>query len=336
VPEAGTAPDPAAVLAAFGEPGEVTAYAEVGGGWSNRVWRLSTSRGDYAVKELRNAWGEPRWREWLVEGWRLELAAREAGVAMPEPLANPATGDPLAHVERCDGSGEAPVRLHRWVESSPVPREPVGREVAQWVGRTLATVHALALRPATPDLYAGRVGLTTSDVWPDLVARSRGAGAPWAEQLAAAEALARRATALLEPWDPADEVLCHGDVDQKNLLVAPDGPLLCDWDVVLPRLPAHDLAEAALSMASWRSPGVVAAVVAGYREARGEARPIVATDLGPSLASRLGWIRFTVDRALEQAGSSGGHVPASDIGVLVRDLEHRVDMALSVAHWMMV
>ncbi len=321
------APEPAAVLAAFGEPGEVTAYAEVAGGWSNRVWRLTTTRGDYAVKELRNAWGEPRWLEWLDEGWRLELAARDAGLAMPEPVANPVTGEALAYVVRSDGPDEAPVRLHRWVESAPVPREPVAPDLARWVGSTLATVHALALRPTAPDLYSGRVGLTTADVWPDLVARSRAAGAPWAEDLAAAEGVARRASELLAPWDPADEILCHGDVDQKNLLLAPDGPQLCDWDVVLPRLPAHDLAEAALSVASWRSPDVVAAVVAGYREAGGEARPVVATDLGPSLASRLGWIRFTVDRALERAGAPGGDVPAPDVAALVRDLEQRVAVA---------
>jgi Ser/Thr protein kinase RdoA (MazF antagonist) len=319
------APDPASVLAAFGEPGEVTAYAEVSGGWSNRVWRLATTRGDYAVKELRNAWGEPRWLEWLAEGWRLELAARDAGVAMPEPVANPVTGGPTAYVARSDGTGEAPVRLHRWVGSTPVPREPVDLDVARWVGSLLATVHALALRPTTPDLYSGRVGLTTADVWADLVARSRAAGAPWAEDLAAAESVARRASALLEPWDPTDEVLCHGDVDQKNLLIAVDGPRLCDWDVVLPRLPAHDLAEAALSMASWRSPDVVAAVVAGCREAGGRARPIVATDLGPSLASRLGWIRFTVDRALDAA--HGDTADAPDIVALLTDLEHRVAVA---------
>jgi Ser/Thr protein kinase RdoA (MazF antagonist) len=319
------------VLAAFGEPGEVTAYAEVAGGWSNRVWRLSTTSGDLAVKQLRNAWGEPRWREWLAEGWFLELAARDAGVAMPEPVANPVTGKALAYVARSDGSGEAPVRLHRWIESTPVPRKPVGRDLARWVGQTLATVHALALRPTAPDLYPGRVGLTTADVWPDLVARSRAAEAPWAEQLAVVEHVARRATALLEPWDPADEILCHGDVDQKNLLRAADGPQLVDWDVVLPRLPAHDLAEAALSMACWRSPGVVAAVLDAYREAGGDARPLVATDLGPSLAARLGWIRFTVDRALQAFDASGVHDGhPSDVAGLVNDLEHRVDIATAL------
>jgi Ser/Thr protein kinase RdoA (MazF antagonist) len=334
VPDAGTAPDPAAVLAAFGEPGEVTAYAEVAGGWSNRVWRFATTHGDYAVKELRNAWGEPRWLEWLAEGWRLELAARDAGVAMPEPLPNPATGEPVAYVERSDGSGVVPVRLHRWVESTPVPREPVGHDVARWVGGALATVHALSLRPVTPDLYTGRLGLTTADAWPDLIARSRAAGVPWAEDLAAAEDVARRASALLEPWDPVDEVLCHGDVDQKNLLVAPDGPQLCDWDVVLPRLPAHDLAEAAMSMASWRSPEVVGAVVWAYGEAGGSSRPLEPSDLGPSLASRLGWIRFTVDRVLQARPAAHEGVEAPDIGALVRDLEHRVDVAVSLVDWM--
>jgi Ser/Thr protein kinase RdoA (MazF antagonist) len=316
------------VLAAFGEPGEVTAYAEVAGGWSNRVWRLTTTRGDYAVKELRNAWGEPRWLEWLAEGWRLELAARAGGVAMPEPIANRRTGQPTAYVARSEGSGEAPVRLHRWVESEPVPREPVGPDLARWVGRTLATVHALALRPTAADLYSGRVGLTTADVWPDLVARSRAVGAPWAEDLAAAEGVARRASELLVPWDPADEILCHGDVDQKNLLLAPDGPRLCDWDVVLPRRPAHDLAEAALSMASWRSPDVAVAVVSAYRDAGGSSRPPEPSDLGPSLASRLGWIRFTVDRALD--ATQGDSTDAPDVTALVTDLEHRVAVATSL------
>ena len=330
----GTAPDPRGVVAAYGLPGEVRAFDEVPGGWSNRVFRLHTTHGEYAVKELRNAWGEPRWADWLAEGWRVELAAREARVAMPEPVANPSTGQALAHVERSDGSGEVPVRLHRWVESTSVPRSPVGPDLARWIGRSLAALHALALRPMRPDLYVGRVGLTTADVWPDLVARSASSQAPWTLELVAAEPVARRASALLGTWNAGHEVLCHGDVDQKNLLLGPGGPLLCDWDVVLPRLPAHDLAEAALSMASWRAPEVASAVVGGYRRAGGVVDQLVATDLGPALASRLGWIRFTIDRALDARAAGAPSSDGPDVAGLVLDLDGRVSVAESLDRWL--
>lgn len=326
------APDPRGVLEAFGLPGEVTSYAEVGGGWSNLVLRLSMTRGDYAVKELRNAWGEPRWMEWLDEGWRLENACAAMGVAIPEPVPAP-DGGPVAYVLPAEGGAAVPVRVHRWVESDTVPRRPVDDALAAWVGRTLAAVHALALRPVRPDLYSGRVGLTRADVWPGLVARSRAAGAPWAEALASAEHLARRASDLLVPWDDAEAVLTHGDVDQKNLLLGAGGPLLCDWDVVLPAVPSHDLAHAALTMAGWSDPAVAAAVVRGYREAGGASAALEPHDLGPALASRLGWIRFTVDRALDPAAIEPDRAAAAAVPDLLDDLARRVDVAERIAEW---
>ena len=82
------------------------------------------------------------------------------------------------------------------------------------------TVHGLALRPRLPELYAGRTGLTTADVWPDLVVAFAGGGrAVDRRARARASALARRASALLVD-DGSATVLAHGDVDQKNLLVA--------------------------------------------------------------------------------------------------------------------
>jgi aminoglycoside phosphotransferase (APT) family kinase protein len=321
------------VLAAFGLAGEVTAYAEVSGGWSNRVWRLSTSRGDYAVKELRNAWGEPRWLEWLAEGWRVERAAIDAGIAAPEPVPAP-DGGCVLDVERADGSGTAPVRLHRWVDAATVPRTVVDLPLAGWVGTTLAALHGLALEPERADLYAGRSGLTTAAIWPDLVARSRAASAPWTDVLAAAEPLARRASALLVD-DGRPRVLVHGDVDQKNLLVGPHGPLLIDWDVVLPAVPEHDLAHAAVTMASWRDARVAAAVVSAYAEARGIRTTLDPTDLGSALASRLGWIRFSVDRALDAyAGNGSWPADAPDVDDLIADLERRTAIAERWPDWL--
>lgn len=328
-----SAPDPRGVLDAFGLPGEVTAYAEVSGGWSNRVWRLSTTHGDLAVKELRNAWGEPRWLDWLAEGWRVEQAAIAAGIAAPAPVPAPAGGC-VAEVPRSDGSGTAQVRVHRWVDAATVQREPVDVPLARWVGRSLSTLHGLALAPRLPELYAGRTGLTTADVWPDLVSRSRAAGAPWSDVLEAGEPLARRASDLLVD-DAAPTVLVHGDVDQKNLLVAEDGPLLIDWDVVLPVAPAHDLAHAAATMAGWREPAVAAEVVRGYAEASGATSAGAPSDLGPALASRLGWIRFTVDRALDAHSRDGSWSATADgIADLLADLERRTAVAEAWPDWL--
>jgi Ser/Thr protein kinase RdoA (MazF antagonist) len=157
--------------------------------------------------------------------------------------------------------------------------------------------------------------------------RSRAAGAPWADVLADAGPLARRASALLQPWDDAHAVLVHGDLDQKNLLLADDGPVLLDWDVVLPTVPSHDLAHAALTMASWASPAVARAVLDGYAGIAGFRPALRPVDLGPALASRLGWVRFSVDRALSGAGDV-------DVPALVADLAARLDVAQRLPSWL--
>jgi hypothetical protein len=66
------APDPAAVIEAFGLLGPVTGWEPVGGAWSNRVYRLDAGGRRYTVKELRNPWAEPRWQEWLAAAWSFE------------------------------------------------------------------------------------------------------------------------------------------------------------------------------------------------------------------------------------------------------------------------
>ncbi len=328
------APDPNAVLSAFGVDGDVTTFVEVGGGWSNRVYRLSTTHGDLAVKHLRNAWGEPRWRDWLEEGWRLEVAARAAGVLAPEPVAVPGTAACVAEVPRRDGAGTLPVRVHAWVDAVALPRTPVTLAQAYEVGGIVASVHALDLLPLRPELYDGRSGVATADAWPDLVRRARAVEAPWADLLDAAEPLVHRAAALLVD-DASATVLSHGDIDQTNLLATDAGLSLIDWDVVHPVVPAHDLARAALTMASWREPDVAGAVVDGYRRATGAEIGLRPTDLGPALASRLGWIRFGVDRYADARGSAiaVGH-DEPDIADLLDDLEGRVAIAERLDEWL--
>ena len=46
--------------------------------------------------------------------------------------------------------------------------------------------------------------------------------------------------------------MTHGDVDQKNILLTADGPVLCDWDAAAPMIPARELADVAMSLAGWK------------------------------------------------------------------------------------
>ena len=99
--------------------------------------RLSTTHGDYAVKELRNTWGEPRWLDWLEEGWRLETACVAAGVPRPEPRAGP-TAAASAWVSARGAAPTCRCACTGGSTATTVPREPVDVALADWVGGTLA------------------------------------------------------------------------------------------------------------------------------------------------------------------------------------------------------
>jgi aminoglycoside phosphotransferase (APT) family kinase protein len=59
--------------------------------------------------------------------------------------------------------------------------------------------------------------------------------------------------------------VCHGDVHPGNVLVADDGPLLIDWDLMCVAAPAWDHAMLTTYSARWGGPpGVYEAFAAGY------------------------------------------------------------------------
>jgi len=243
-------PDALAVARTFGLGDRVESMRPVTGAWSNRVYRLTTDRGVFAVKQLLNPWRDPRWSDWLDEAWRFELAASEAAVPMPAPIPNPWDGGWRGDVMAAEGqqatagpdadsagatagrdassypgpgndAGLVPVRVHRWVDGVP--------------------------------LVAGAVTRQTARRWPELVELARHHHAAWAGQLAQAagtvDAMAQLAEAAADRRE--DEVMSHGDLDQKNIILTADAPVLCDWDVAAPVVPVRELAYVALSLAGW-------------------------------------------------------------------------------------
>lgn len=317
------------VITAFGLAGPVTGWVQVGGGWSNLVYRLEAGAGVFAVKEMVNPWGIKWWEQQLAESWSFELLAIHAGVAAPSPVRNPATGGCLARVSDKNGS-QVPVRVHRWVPGRPFPPEVVDAETARWVGNTLAVLHGLRAKPGDRDLFPVP-NVDTATAWPELAEAAGKNGAEWAPLMkdAAAAVGSMAELVLSDGHRPAEEVMSHGDIDQKNLISTERGPVLCDWDVALPVVPRRELADVALSMGCWQDFGVARQVVRAYRASGGDDADVTALDLGVPLMVGLDWVAFNVDRAL-------GRRPASPVQVatahrLLPDLLGAIPRALETA-----
>src|SRR5690242_17352957 len=85
---------------------------------SNRVYRLDTEQGAFAVKERTPDRGSELRCD---DVFRFEQAAFAAGIPMPEPVA-----------------ADAELVVHRWVDGEAVPEEPVPHAFAFEIGEILA------------------------------------------------------------------------------------------------------------------------------------------------------------------------------------------------------
>jgi Ser/Thr protein kinase RdoA (MazF antagonist) len=304
----------------------------IAGAWSNSVFRLEVGCDAYAVKELRNPWADPGWTEWLSEAWAFECAAIEAGVVAPEPIVNPSDGGCLADVEREGGAGVAAVRVHRWVEGAPASLGPATRELARWIGQTIARLHQIDRRARNRAVFPS-LNVDNAGRWAELVEAAERAGAPWADLAAevsgSVEAIARLASAGGERV--GDEIMTHGDVDQKNIVISPTaGPHLCDWDVACPLVPSRDLAIAAMSMATWKRLDVARQVIDAYRAADGPVDRLTVEDLGQPMMYGIDWIVLNIERALHLRPVTE---PEAALGTqLVPQLLTQLPHRLAVAH----
>jgi len=177
-----------------------------------RVWKLTTSRGRFAVKESFGPFEE---RD--GEDASFSEAARAAAVPTPEVF------------RTTDGSlivsiGEVEIRLFGWVDL----REPTTDADPGDTGALVAALHRVPFRgtrPAHP-WYFEPVGPAR---WDALAEELRTARAPFAEDLAAYRNELVALEDLLGP--PGTLRTCHRDLWADNLRIAQDGGLcVIDWD----------------------------------------------------------------------------------------------------------
>ena len=193
---------------------------------SSETWRLDTVDGQVLVKQVEVA---GRTAE-VQRAWAFERLVAERGLAMPRPLApaGEVVGEVVGPVAFVDGLGH--VRCSEWVDGRDLADDD---DVAGWLGRTMAAIHAVEPVAAPDPVVYGVHPVEQWQVWLDAGERS---GRPWAA------VLKDRLAELLEivEWIAAaldrssDYVMSHRDIEPWNVMVTTGGPVLVDWDMAGP------------------------------------------------------------------------------------------------------
>jgi Ser/Thr protein kinase RdoA (MazF antagonist) len=249
-------------------------------GEQGQVRRLVTARGVFALKET---FGDLDVDEAELTA-TFQARCHDAGVPCPRPLAD---GDGC-YVTHVDGQ---PVRLQTWADV--LDADPMLDPAS--VGTAVARLHGVVV-PATETPHEWHTEPVGAAEWRALVKAARGAGAPYADRLAALVPDLLAMEELLTPM--VGRQWCHLDLWADNLRGTPGGGVcVFDFDNAGPAEPTRELAMVLFEFARTGRDRLHALVVA-YEEAGGSGRVSRAEDFGVTIAQLhhigrhqvLGWL----------------------------------------------
>jgi aminoglycoside phosphotransferase (APT) family kinase protein len=265
----------------------------VHGGFANRMYRLDTDQGSFAVKELNLLDRRVTYR--AEDVFRFERAAFAAGLPMPEPISA--------------GHGTL---VHRWVEGEKIPEAPVAPAYAFEIGEILARLHALDVEWTDVPIEE-----PVARDWAELAERATATGQPWAGELTSqVGAFLAIADFVATCERPGPVVLTHRDIQPWNLLAREGRPVVLDWELSGMLDLSGELGSTALSLAKGPGfddikPAVFHSVLDGYVAGGGALPPP-----GPSwfvflIGGWLGFTRWNIRRCLAAAemGTEAGTGP---------------------------
>jgi aminoglycoside phosphotransferase (APT) family kinase protein len=257
-------------LSQLGTP--IKPMTRVHGKGFNRMYRLDTDRGSFAVKEL-NLDRDSTFRHDQV--FRFEQAAFAAGIAMPEPIL--ASRDTL---------------VHSWVDGAKVPEGSVPTGFAFEIGEILARIHALNVERAHVSMDDSRPPRD----WSELAERAAATGQPWADELASHVKTFLAIAHFVDTCErPGPVVLTHRDIHSWNLLARGGRPVVLDWELSGKLELACELGSTALSLSKGPGfdhidPAVFRSVLDGYVAGGGK---LPASGPGWFVFMIGGWLGFT-------------------------------------------
>jgi hypothetical protein len=270
-----------------------------------QIWKLSGDDGSgsgssWAVKELLFGCDE----EQVGREAALRQAAEGLGIASPRLMPNRA-GAYISHLDAGGSSGGSSggshIKLYDWIDGARA--DASDPDILDWFGRTMALLHRAG---------EGESRLPSSwyeecprdDEWNELHGKARLAGLPWADALGRFIAgSARELAHWVHPSDPGDLVTSHLDLQPQNVLVAPAGPVLLDWDNAGSAAAERELARA-LFVWSGGNAGEVEAgvrVARAYRSAGGRGVVQGPQSFSMLFATALNYVRVQAECAIDPA-----------------------------------
>ena len=241
----------------------------------SQTWQLATDRGLFLVKEI---WpdADPPWADELVDSKTFEQRASAAGIRTPASV--PPIYPVFGWIGRVAGRGA--YRVTEWVEHRKVCDDD---DLADWLGRTLATLHSFESHTGSLE---PRYYLHPAEQWQEWSAQAVAQRRPWATELADRLDDYLTVTAKLRTtfFEVGDHVITHRDMVPYNVLITAPGPVLIDWESLGPDSASLETGFAAVTFGR-RNTGYVRRILDSYRANGG----VLVEGLGENLfAHKLG------------------------------------------------
>lgn len=273
------------------------------GGLLHHVWRLSTARGTYAVKQLNPAIMR---KPGIGDAYQVteQIAAAMAAQKVPAVAAITCQDDPLLQ------SGGATFLVYKWIEGEVLPLDPVEPERARQIGAILAHMHSLSLQ--LPGMVPHTWDSFHDDDWDMLTFHAADKDLPWAYGVRAAlPKIAEWSNWYKEAGKTLSQtlVVSHRDLDQKSVIWQDaHTPNIIDWEAAGLVNPTMELVGVALAWSGMASGApdedIFSAVMEGYVKAGGIVRDPGIDALHGLMGTRLGWLLFNMRRSMGESIAS--------------------------------
>jgi thiamine kinase-like enzyme len=282
----------------------ITEPQAITGGLIHRLWRLTTTQGMFAVKQLHAAIMK---KPGIRDAFRLSerISAMMAHQGIPAVVALADSQGEVLHT-----SGDQAYIVYPWIEGETLSMLSIGVEHARQMGAILAHIHALHLN--VPEMGTLEWKHFNDDDWDILTYQAFDLNLPWAYPV-------RAAMPKLVEWTRAYEavehtfsqhlVISHTDLDSKNVIWRnAQTPEIIDWEAAGWIHPTMELVNVALSW-SGISTGAIRddifqATFEGYLQAGGVLLDSSMNAIYGSMGTWLGWLLFNLRRSLGESVES--------------------------------